>query len=166
MSVSEKIYCAFCRIPRRAYLKKHVTFTNAFLSFLTSVMLMFAFWGEVEPKAAIIFVGLLCLSEAYIQVRWRLSIRCPHCGFDPVLYIRDRDQLVEKVKKRLSEVKESPSYLLSADNPLRNLPYKKVEQKWPSLVRKPASGALTAKSEKGLKPVEGSVEKTAPEAAL
>lgn len=126
MSVSKKIYCAFCKIPRKAYLKKHVSLINFVLSLLVSVLLMFLFWGEVEPKAAVFFVFLLATSEIFIQIRWRLSVKCPHCGFDPVLYLRDRPALVEKVKLRLEEVKASPTYMLTVANPLRNLPHRDV----------------------------------------
>jgi len=112
-------YCAFCRSPRRVYKKKNISFMNFLASLMTSVVIMFALWQHFDPRALIVFVVCLAISEIFVQVRWRLSIACRQCGFDPVLYTRDHEAAAAKVKAHLERRKEQPQYLLS--KPL-NLP--------------------------------------------
>ena len=42
---------------------------------------------------------------------------CRHCGFDPVLYLKDINAAVSKVKRRLDERKSDPMSLMA--EPLR-----------------------------------------------
>ena len=119
--LSEKIYCAFCKIPRKVYAKKHISWTNIWLSMLAAALVMLIFWQKFSPKVAVIFVIFMAVTEGFIQLRWRLSIACPHCGFDPVLYLRDQKQALSRVQEILAERKNSPQYLFSTKNPFANL---------------------------------------------
>ncbi len=80
---------------------------------------MFFLWGEFEPKAIFIFVCFLAISEIFIQIRWRIHIVCRHCGFDPVVYLKDPSKAAEKVSAYLEKKQKDPVSLLS--EPL-NLP--------------------------------------------
>lgn len=112
-------YCAFCKSQRRIYRKKNISFINIIASALASVVLMFAIWQEYDPRVMIVFVVCLAISEVFIKIRWRLSVVCRQCGFDPILYIKDAELAVQKVKVQLDLRKQDPKYLLS--KPL-NLP--------------------------------------------
>lgn len=78
---------------------------------------------------------------------------CRHCGFDPVLYLKDVNLAVEKVQRRLEARRTDPGSLLAA--PLQ-LPTRKVPKKRPesireeamrlALQRKAASAALSPSS--------------------
>lgn len=98
-STSDKRYCAFCGTERRVYTKKLISLNNVFWSFILSVTLSILFWWDLDPKGLIIFPLLIGLCELWILLRWRLSITCNYCGFDPILYATDRPKVVEQVKK-------------------------------------------------------------------
>ncbi|MDG0817461.1 hypothetical protein NWE73_13850 [Bdellovibrio sp. PAP01] len=112
-------YCAFCKSPRRIYRKKNISVMNIFASLMASVVLMFAIWQEFDPRAIIVFVICLAISEVFVQIRWRLAVVCRTCGFDPILYVKDPEAASAKVKLQLDLRKQDPKYLLA--KPL-NLP--------------------------------------------
>ncbi|MCB0390978.1 MAG: hypothetical protein KDD58_06800 [Bdellovibrionales bacterium] len=124
--ISEKVFCAFCKLPRHFYNKKHIDWTNVALSSFCSVVLMFAIWQGFDARIMILFVMCLMVAESFVQIRWRLSVVCPHCNFDPVTYIKDPHLACEKVKKKLESRVESGDYLLSNNNPFKNLPKRKL----------------------------------------
>lgn len=69
-------------------------------------------WGGPDARAFIIFVCLLATAEYFIQIRWRLSVVCRACGFDPVLYVKSPHQALQEVKLRLSERRQHSSEAL------------------------------------------------------
>ncbi|MCB0356973.1 MAG: hypothetical protein KDD40_08205 [Bdellovibrionales bacterium] len=83
---------------------------------------MYIMWQGFDAKVSVVFVFCLIFAEAFVKLRWRLSIVCPHCGFDPVIYTKNPDVACQKVKKRLADRRESGDYLLSSNDPFRNLP--------------------------------------------
>jgi hypothetical protein len=111
--------CAFCGRTRKVYQQRRIGFFNVMVSFFGAGILMFFLWGEFEPKAIFIFVCFLALSEMFIQMRWRIHIVCRHCGFDPVIYVKDPGKASEKVVAFLEKRRQDPVSLLAA--PL-NLP--------------------------------------------
>ncbi len=129
--VSEKIYCAFCKLKRNLYSKKHISATNVALAFLASVVTMFILWQEFNAIVMVIFVMYLMFAEIFVQIRWRLSVVCPHCDFDPVLYTKNAEKACLKVKVKLDHKKETGSYLLSASDPFKNLPKRVISNETP-----------------------------------
>lgn len=125
---SKSCFCAFCRSERVVYLKRHISLVDVLLAAGASVLLGFIVWQDLDPRALMFFAFGLGVAEVFIQVRWRLSIACPHCGFDPVLYKRNREKAAERVKAFLEIRREDP---MSVFSPL-NLP----------VVKKPASKAV------------------------
>lgn len=119
--LTENIFCAFCKIQRRVYVKKHIGIVNVLLSAFASTSVMFAIWGEYDSRVFMILSVFICMAEIFILLRWRLSVKCPYCSFDPVLYYKDRKQLVENIKETLERRRQSPEFLLSSKNPLLNL---------------------------------------------
>ena len=128
MGISDKIYCAFCRQERHIYNKKHVSWTNVFLSLLVTLFFDLALIGPGSPKSILIFVLVLFIAEFFIQVRWRMALPCPHCHFDPVLYLHSKEKAMLMVKQRLDLVRDQENMLFSAKNPLIYLPRKKVKK--------------------------------------
>lgn len=124
----EKIYCAFCCIERKAYTKRSVNWKNVLLTFLSSLLLMFVVWQNFNPRVFIVFAVFLLLSEFFIQIRWRFSVPCPYCGFDPVLYVKDKKKASKRVQLRLKDLKEKENFFISR-NPFQNLAFRKKEFK-------------------------------------
>lgn len=121
-SVSERVFCAFCKLPRRVYTRKNLSWTNVLLSLVLSFLLMFGIWQRLDGRVTIFFAVSVILAEVFVYIRWRLSVRCPHCHFDPVLYKSDRKKTVIQVRERLEELKASGGYLLKHNNPFTHLP--------------------------------------------
>ena len=121
----EECYCAFCRSKRRVYAKKGITLVNILAAVVTSTILMLATWQTMDLRVIPIFAIVLGLAEIFIQIRWRLGVVCPHCGFDPVLYIRSHQKAETKVKNHLEQRKKTPAILLSR-HVILNLPRRKV----------------------------------------
>ncbi len=84
---------------------------------------MYVLWEGLDPRAGIFFVLFLICSEIFVQARWRLSVICQSCGFDPILYKKNQNQAAQNVKIFLAEKKKNPENLLR--KPL-NLPVLKV----------------------------------------
>ncbi|MEO0336968.1 MAG: hypothetical protein AAF202_11265 [Pseudomonadota bacterium] len=118
-SVSQQSFCAYCKTPRKVYLKRHITATNVWLSFLMSVLLMFTIWGTVDPRALFVFVVSLSVAEVFVQVRWRMGLRCQHCGFDPVIYMRDPSRAAKMVREHFERRSQSLEFLFTDSPKLR-----------------------------------------------
>jgi hypothetical protein len=116
---AEKCFCAFCRSPRPLYAKKHVAFVDVALCAVAALLLGFTIHQDFDPRAVVFFVIALVLSELFVIFRWRLSIACPHCGFDPVLYKRAPEKAAERVKRFLDLRRQDP---LAALAPAPKLP--------------------------------------------
>lgn len=120
LSPYKKCFCAFCRVPRRVYKKRRLSFANVLATGLVSGTSMYAIWHGWNPRVFLIFLPLLLLSELFIQMRWRFAIVCKNCGFDPVLYVKSPEKAAARVKEFLEQTKADPNYLRT--RPL-NLPF-------------------------------------------
>lgn len=106
-------FCAFCRTPRKRNPKKHVTMINITSSLMGAVALTLIMWQEFHPVGVIFFIIGIILAEIYIQLKWRISVVCRTCGFDPVLYLKNPESTAKKVKEHLSKRKSNPLHMLS-----------------------------------------------------
>ena len=120
MEQREKCLCAFCKLERPINRKKHISLVNVFLSAVFSLFLTFGIWLSFDPRGLIFFSIFVMTSEIVIQIKWRLTLPCPFCGFDPVLYLRKPELVAEKVKIKLEAAKIS-TQLLSKNNPWTKL---------------------------------------------
>lgn len=100
---------------------------NIIASVMASIVVMFAIWQEYDPRVMIVFVVCLAISEVFVQIRWRLSVVCRVCGFDPILYVKDSKAAAEKVKFQLDARKQDPKYLLTKPLNLPTISPKKVD---------------------------------------
>ncbi len=101
---------------------------------------MFAIFQEFDPRAILLFMAFLAISEVFIKVRWRIAIVCKQCGFDPVLYLRDSQKASLKVQFHLERRKTDAASLLS---PALNLPT--INKERSDLIQKAHAGSLISK---------------------
>jgi len=117
----QECYGAFCKSPRSVYSKQHVTTTNVLLSFLVSFLLMFIFWQRLDPKVLFLFVCSMSVAEVFIQMRWRLSMSCIHCGFDPITYMKSPEKAAAKVKLTYEQKSNEVDFYFTESPLLRKL---------------------------------------------
>lgn len=121
-----RCYCAFCRSERRVYLKKHLSLVDGVFAIAASVSLMLVIWQDFDPRVFVFVGASLCVTEVFIGIRWRLSIACTRCGFDPVLYKKNPELAAERVRAHMERAKEDP---ISLFNPPPKLPTVKKSKK-------------------------------------
>lgn len=109
------------------YTKKNIGIGDIVGSALGAGVLMMAIWQEFDPRVMVIFIFLLAIAEVFVQIRWRMTMTCPHCGFDPVLYLKDQAKAVEKVKIRLDQRRSNPATLLAKPIHLPKISKEKAE---------------------------------------
>lgn len=109
---SEKVICSFCKLSRRLYLKKEVSFFDIAIMFAITALLAFAIWDGLDLRSLLIFTTLAFSLQVFLRVRYRESIKCPHCGFDPLVYKKNPDRAAQQVKAFLANRKDNPKFLL------------------------------------------------------
>ena len=135
-----KVFCAFCRSPKRVPSSKRIAFRHITGAILAASLTMVLIWREFDPRALMIFVVYLAIAEVFVQIRWRMSLSCRQCGFDPVIYKKNAEVAAEKVKDHLLRRKQDPRYLLY--EPL-NLPVRRIPP--PPQPGEPQRGRLISK---------------------
>lgn len=119
-------FCAFCSLPYRSYKQKHVGWKEVLLATAFSMPLMWMLWQRVHVLGFLMWASVLLFSEVLLRIRWRASIQCGHCGFDPILYKTSPARAAETVKGFLEKRKSDPHYLLK---PQPLLPVRRVPRK-------------------------------------
>lgn len=123
-------YCAFCRVPRKIYIKKRIGLGEIILSLVGTLLTMeFVFQG-FDIRASVFLVFFLFMAELFIQMRWRTSLVCPHCGFDPVLYAKKPEDAATRVKAHLESRQDDPSRYLG---PAMTIPARRPTSKGKNL---------------------------------
>lgn len=83
-----------------------------------SLILTYAIYQTLDIRG-LLFVGIfLLMGEVFAQLKWRASMICRNCGFDPVVYVRSPEQAGLKIKAFLEKRSESPEHLLRPPVPL------------------------------------------------
>lgn len=121
-----KALCAFCKSERRINRKKNLSLSDYIAAGICSLIAMAVIFKDVDPRMFIFFVFFIAVGEFFVQIRWRMGVVCPHCGFDPVLYLRSPDKAAAKVTLRLDERRNNPEMLLARK---LDIPYRKVSPK-------------------------------------
>lgn len=125
ISQRKSCYCAFCKAPRKVYSHKHLSFIEVIGLVLLGLVLTYGIYQSLDIRG-LFFVGLLLLiGEAFSQLKWRASMICRNCGFDPVIYVRNPEQAGLKIKAFLEMRSESPEHLL---RPPVIIPQKRVKK--------------------------------------
>ncbi|MCX7978551.1 MAG: hypothetical protein N2578_06060 [Bdellovibrionaceae bacterium] len=108
-------------------MRKGIGITNILASATAAFASMLVIWGAFDPRVILIFVFYLAVAEMIVQIRWRMSVICPRCGFDPVLYRKKPAAAAEKVKAFLQRRKEDPHFVLAKPLNLPALPPERMK---------------------------------------
>jgi hypothetical protein len=73
----------------------------------------FAQWGTPDPRGIVIFLVFIGIAEMFVYSRWRASLVCKLCGFDPIVYKRSPEEAAQGVRKFFEEQKQDPRFHLS-----------------------------------------------------
>ena len=121
-------YCAFCKSKRRIYPKKHASVGNFLMVMGFVICASTGLWTWWDPRSIAIFSVAMVSTEIFIYLRWRFSLVCTLCGFDPVLYRKSPELAREKVRLFYDTKTQDPKFLLSK-SPLVDLYRKSTEIK-------------------------------------
>lgn len=116
-------YCAFCKNTRKVYSSKHMSLAGIIGMVLLSYVMTYSIWHQPDPRGLIILASLLMIGEGATQLRWRQALICKHCGFDPVIYMKNPELAGAKIKEFMKLRSERPEFLLK---PVLNLPARRV----------------------------------------
>jgi hypothetical protein len=112
LSQRKSCYCAFCKVERKVYANKHLSLIDILGLVLLGITITYAVFKSLDPTG-LLFVGLLLVAgEVFAQAKWRTSMVCSNCAFDPIIYIRDPEQAGLKIKAFLEKRPDSPAHLL------------------------------------------------------
>ena len=109
---SEPRLCSFCKLSHRVYLKRDLSIFDAFVFLMVSALFSVAIWRGPDLRSLLIFFGLSFVLQMFYRVRYRNSLKCPHCGFDPWVYRKDPKTAAAQVRAFLENRKENPAFLL------------------------------------------------------
>src|ERR1700722_17305170 len=101
MGKTKNCFCAFCKNPRKVYAKKSLSLINYLQAFGIGTLVTYGIWQEINPKGLVIVVFAMIVIESSILIRRRSQLPCPHCGFDPALYKRNKDAACEMLKRHI-----------------------------------------------------------------
>ena len=139
-------FCAFCKTPRRVTRQRHIGFVNVVASALVAGLMMEAFFGKFDPRAVVFFAFNLAIAEMFVQFRWRFSLACKVCGFDPVVYSRDPSKAAENVQMKLKERSRDPAKILARPLNLPVIPASRADEVRKVEAAKKNPGKLLSKS--------------------
>lgn len=116
-------YCAFCKTPRKVYKSKNLSVFDVLALLFLAVLFTRVIYDSFDPRGLVILGLFLLVGEIFSQIKWRSSMTCQNCGFDPVLYMKDHEAAGLKIKAFLEKRADSPAHLL---RPAVKLPVVKV----------------------------------------
>lgn len=108
----QKVFCAFCSLPFKVYRKKNVGWFEVTLSIVLAAVSNFLYQGDFH-YSLLIAAGLMLMSlELFVRMRWKNSVVCTHCAFDPLLYKKNPELAATKVNEFMKFRKTSTKHLL------------------------------------------------------
>lgn len=111
-------YCAFCKNTRKVYSSKHMSLSGIVGMVVLSYVMTYVIWHQPDQRGLIILGTFLMIAEGATQLRWRQSLVCQHCGFDPIVYMKSPELAGVKIKEFMKVRSERPEFLLK---PVLNL---------------------------------------------
>lgn len=106
--MSHSGFCAFCRSSKVYFKRKRLGILNILGALMGALALNYLFRHQIDPIVFVIFVVNLFVIELAIQIRWRMSLICHECGFDPVIYKRNPELACQMVKTKMNQRKADP----------------------------------------------------------
>ncbi len=124
-----KTLCAFCKSDRTINRKKSLSFLDYLMAIICAMIVMATFFRDFDPRAFVFLVAFIAIGETFVQVRWRMGMVCPHCGFDPIVYLKSPEKAAARVILKLEQRRNNPGMLLARklDIPVRRVKAKKKE---------------------------------------
>lgn len=101
-------FCAFCRSPKTYFKRRRLGFLNMTVAFICALAINFIFTQSIDFRVFVIFIANLFVIEMAIQIRWRMSLICHECGFDPIIYKRNPELACQMVKLKTDVRKLNP----------------------------------------------------------
>ncbi len=99
-------------MERKVYSGRHLGLIEIMGIVFFGIITTYAVYHELDIRG-LMFVGILLLmGELFTQLKWRTSMVCRNCGFDPVVYVRNPEAAGLKIKAFLENRSESPEHLL------------------------------------------------------
>src|SRR4051794_552573 len=96
------VYCALC-LTKRPYLRKrHLGVLDSLFLCVMSLLVQYVYLEQQPFSCLYLAAILMAVSEIFFQLRWRVLMACPYCGFDPLLYLKRPDQATAKVKETVA----------------------------------------------------------------
>jgi hypothetical protein len=102
-------------------MQKHVKSFEIAISMAGSFLVMLLIFQTFDFRVLVFFAISVSVLEFLVQLKYRLSMSCPQCGFDPLLYMKSKQQACDQVKAHLEARKNDPAVYLS-QRPSLNLP--------------------------------------------
>lgn len=99
--MSHSGFCAFCRSSKTYFKRKRLGILNILAALAGAMAFNYLFRHQIDPIVGVIFIGNLFVIETAIQIRWRMSLICHECGFDPVIYKRNPELACQMVKDKI-----------------------------------------------------------------
>lgn len=112
ISKRKSCYCAFCKTTRKVYSNKHLQPIEVLAITLLSVVITYALFFSLDMRGLYILGLTLFIAEVFSQLKWRSSMICRNCGFDPVVYVRNPEQAGLRIKAFIEKRSVSADYLL------------------------------------------------------
>jgi hypothetical protein len=74
---------------------------------LTAIFFMLVAWPIFNWKGIVSFLPIWLVFETVYRMKTRSALLCPHCGFDPILYLSDapkaRAEITAHWRKKFAE---------------------------------------------------------------
>ncbi len=110
-------YCAFCKTTRKVYTSQFLNIWGIAGILIFSYILTLVIWEHPDIRGLGVFGFTLVIAESFTQLRWRQSMICQNCGFDAVLYIKDKNLAAAKIKDYMKIRESKPEFLLKPSLP-------------------------------------------------
>lgn len=119
-------YCPLCRATRKVARHPRPQPIHFAQVALTSVVLMIAAWPWFSWKGIIGFLPLWISFELIYRSRVRVALNCPHCGFDPYLYLVDIKRARDEIETHWRKIFAEKGVPFPEKSPSRPLPSEPV----------------------------------------
>ncbi|OFZ83113.1 MAG: hypothetical protein A3K03_10110 [Bdellovibrionales bacterium RIFOXYD1_FULL_44_7] len=92
-------FCPFCRAERRLpYNPRPGRLKHYIQVGLTAIVFTCVTWKWFQFKGLVSFLPFWAIFEIFYRTRVRVALSCPHCGFDPYLYLSDVKKAREEIE--------------------------------------------------------------------
>ncbi|MBX7231894.1 MAG: hypothetical protein K1X29_07385 [Bdellovibrionales bacterium] len=113
LSKPQECFCAFCGSTRKVLRRRQPLGIHFFGSAILTAIITLLVWEELHPKGLVLWGIIFSLLETSNLWLWRIGIICPHCGFDPILYLKNPQQAAKRVRNLFDRKKQKEDFLFT-----------------------------------------------------